>query len=245
MPSAESVYAEQMRLDAVKAEADRKARQKQGMEVGLPALAETEPLTSKQDPDEIYIDEGDKVVAYRPNTTSPPIGAGVGAGAAAYARQGSMPPGRQQSPYNGGYAQAAPGTRAVDDYYNARPQAGTTYPPQPQPQPRRQTSGRTQSSGYMPSPYPIAPVPPMPTTPSNLNAVGTVPLYNGNQYGHNQYTSTATAAQDYAHSRGDTCTSITHLLLAYDQRSLITVQIKQPHPTPNILQTTPISTLNK
>ena len=35
-------YAEQMRLDAVKAEADRKARQKQG-EVGLPAFQEYDP----------------------------------------------------------------------------------------------------------------------------------------------------------------------------------------------------------
>ena len=47
-----STYEEQMRLDAVKAEADRKARQKQG-ELGLPAFPEhdpTLPLTS--DPDD-------------------------------------------------------------------------------------------------------------------------------------------------------------------------------------------------
>jgi hypothetical protein len=46
-----TTYEEQMRLDAVKAEADRKARLKQG-EIGLPAFAEhdpTQPLTADDD----------------------------------------------------------------------------------------------------------------------------------------------------------------------------------------------------
>ena len=46
----EDQYSEQMRLDAVKAEADRKARQKQG-EMGLPAFQEYQPLT-KADPED-------------------------------------------------------------------------------------------------------------------------------------------------------------------------------------------------
>lgn len=48
-----STYEEQMRLDAVKAEADRKARQKQG-ELGLPAFPEydpTQPLTADAEHD--------------------------------------------------------------------------------------------------------------------------------------------------------------------------------------------------
>jgi hypothetical protein len=48
-----STYDDQMRLDAVKAEADRKARQKQG-ELGLPAFPEydpTQPLTGEPDHD--------------------------------------------------------------------------------------------------------------------------------------------------------------------------------------------------
>ncbi|KAF7793410.1 hypothetical protein EIP86_004522 [Pleurotus ostreatoroseus] len=211
MPSAEQGYADQMRLEAVKAEADRKARQKQG-EIGLPSLPETEPLT-KGDDGEIYIDDGNNnIVAYRrADSQSPPRapgagGAGVGAGTASYGRQGAIPPRRQQSQqsYAGGYAQAAPGTRAVDDYYNARPQANNGYPPQ-QPQPRRQGSQATQSSGYGASPYATSP-PPMPTiAAANLGAPAAATQYGGNQYGHNQYATTATSAQDYGHTRAATC----------------------------------------
>jgi hypothetical protein len=45
-----------MRLDAVKAEADRKARQKQ-MEVGLPAFHETQPLTGRVEGNAVYLDD--------------------------------------------------------------------------------------------------------------------------------------------------------------------------------------------
>ncbi|KAJ3517857.1 hypothetical protein NLJ89_g218 [Agrocybe chaxingu] len=90
-------YAEQMRLDAVKAEADRKARQKQG-EGGLPAFYESQPLTAHVDGDRVLL-EGD-------HNESQVNLAGTGA-----------PPARHT-----GYVPAAPGTRATDDYYSPQPQ---------------------------------------------------------------------------------------------------------------------------
>ena len=86
--TSEDYASNQRRLDAVKAEADRKARQKQNQpEIGLPAFSEAEnvPLTA-------YI-RGDQVDIGPPQAS--------------------------------GYVERAPGTRAVDDYYE------NTYPPQP------------------------------------------------------------------------------------------------------------------
>ncbi|KAJ6541793.1 SUR7/PalI family-domain-containing protein, partial [Mycena capillaripes] len=71
---------EQLRLDAVKAEADRKARQK-ASEGGLPAFHESQPLTTTA------YDDGNNVYTDKPMTP-------------------------------GGYMQAPPGSRAVDQYYN-------------------------------------------------------------------------------------------------------------------------------
>ncbi|KAF9531887.1 hypothetical protein CPB83DRAFT_785624 [Crepidotus variabilis] len=107
-------YAEQMRLDAVKAEADRKAKAKQG-EVGLPAFYETVPLTGRVEGDQIYLD-GDRNDSHTDVNTLH-----------------SKP----SSAFRGGYAPATPGNRTVDDYY-AQP---NTYPPQG---PRRQPSDQSQ-----------------------------------------------------------------------------------------------------
>lgn len=120
----EAGNSEALRLDAVKAEADRKARQKQG-EIGLPAFQEydpTKPLTARgyDDDDESYSDHQPprrQASAYTTNS------------AGAYAA--SHP----------GYAPAVPGTRAMDAYYNAPapstspqpPPVATGYPPQPPP----------------------------------------------------------------------------------------------------------------
>ncbi|TFK94424.1 pali-domain-containing protein [Polyporus arcularius HHB13444] len=137
-------YAEQMRLDAVKAEADRKARQAAGKtEIGLPALQEYErqPLTSKADEHELYVEDGDHIMPYHPQVPSAG-GAGVGARTAAYAQQ-------QQPQYSGGYAQATPGTRAVDAYYNSSPAPS-------HPAPARQASQHTQAPS-MYDPYANAP----------------------------------------------------------------------------------------
>ncbi|KAF8204480.1 SUR7/PalI family-domain-containing protein [Mycena galopus ATCC 62051] len=107
---------DQMRLDAVKAEADRKARQK-ASEGGLPAFHESQPLTTTA-----YDDGGHVYSDSKPPTP-------------------------------GGYMQAPPGSRAVDQYYNnnAGPagynNVGAAYPPSPQPQ--RQYAPST----YAPSTY--------------------------------------------------------------------------------------------
>ncbi|CAL1694025.1 unnamed protein product [Somion occarium] len=194
-PSVEDGYAERVRMDAIKAEADRKARQAKG-EVGLPAFQEYEhqPLT-KGDPEE-YADDGHQVLPYNGQ-------AGIGAGTAAYARQGASPPANSQS----GYAQAPAGTRAVDDYYNSRPNQGNnSYPPQP----HRQASGHTvTSSGYTPSVYSTTPAPPIPTIPPPVStaavgaAAGAGYLSAGGQYGHDQYPSAASGAA-YGHTAGGT-----------------------------------------
>ncbi|GBE77659.1 hypothetical protein SCP_0105400 [Sparassis crispa] len=117
-------YGEQMRLDAVKAEADRKARQKQG-EVGLPAfqeLEQTQPLTTRLS-DEIFVEDGDHVVPY------------------------SRQPSQTRNQYPGGYTQAPAGSSAIDAYYNPN-----VYPPSPQSQ--RQPSTHVQGpSGYAASAY--------------------------------------------------------------------------------------------
>ncbi len=123
---------DQMRLDAVKAEADRKAMQKK--EVGLSPLPEAQPLTARVD--------GDNVIIERPyrDQSAPSTASNLQSGG-----YGGRPV--QGGGYvGGGYVQAPAGSRAVDEYYN--PTQSTSYPPQPQP--RRQGSTTT---GYAPSTY--------------------------------------------------------------------------------------------
>jgi len=94
-PPPEFVASEQTRLDAVKAEADRKARQQASDEGGLPAFYETVPLRSTA------YDDGANIYPGRPQTS-----------------------GRQAS---GGYMQAPPGTRAVDQFYNDNADPSAEY----------------------------------------------------------------------------------------------------------------------
>ena len=154
VPGPNKDYAEQLRLDAVKAEADRKARQKVS-EGGLPAFGETQPLTARIEGDHVYLDGEDGGSQVNLPATAPP-------------------PARNHTP---GYVQGAPGTRAVDDYYNPQPQSpqttGNTYPPHRQP------------SGYAPSTYSsntpqTSYNPPMTTSPPPSNQLLAVPA----QYGH-------------------------------------------------------------
>jgi SUR7/PalI family len=114
----ETGRAEVLRLDAVKAEADRKARQKQG-EIGLPAFNEydpSKPLTAKYDEeDDPYLDHQHR----QPSGYSNVQGSGGG----------YVP--------NPGYAPAAPGTSAMEAYHNTpaplqAPPTTTGYPPQSQ-----------------------------------------------------------------------------------------------------------------
>jgi len=216
-PAVDNAYAEQVRMDAIRAEADRKARQGKS-ETGLPSFPEHErqPLTAKVS--EEWMEDGDQIVPYLPGRGG---AAGVGAGMAAYARQGTSPPSRSRSQQQytaGGYAQAPAGTRAVDDYYNARPAAaagGGAYPPQPQrqqSQPRRQASASTQ---YSQSSYqnnaantPPAPVPAMPAIPTALSTNQYLGADSSSPYtgqGHSQYPTAVSQVQDYGHpERGTT-----------------------------------------
>lgn len=180
-----SQYAEQLRLDAVKAEADRKARQK---EVGLPAFPDRDdamrPLRAQS--------EEDVSTPYRDAAA---VGvAGVGAGVRPGARrQGSSSTGTTTGPgqnYRGGYAQAPPGTRAVDEYYTPSPaspapsSAHSRYPP------NRQYSGRTNMTP-----------PPMPGVGTTA-AVGAGAGYvaaNQAPGNHSQY---ASSAATYGHTNG-------------------------------------------
>ncbi|KAG6868491.1 hypothetical protein C0993_002029 [Termitomyces sp. T159_Od127] len=99
-----------MRLDAVKAEADRKARQNK-IEGGLPAFHEVQPLTGHIDGNKVYVDDPAQPDNYPPSGGRPAYGV-----------------------TSGGYVQKPPGTRAVDEYYSPTrtDYAAPTYPPEPQ-----------------------------------------------------------------------------------------------------------------
>jgi hypothetical protein len=124
-------YTEQMRMDAVKVEADRKARQK---EVGLPVFAETQPLTGRVDGENVYVE------SYQDHNPSPQPGFGRGPSTSGHA----------------GYVQQPVGSRAIDDYYSPTRENYATpsnsYPPQPQP-PRQASSHTYAPSNYAPSAY--------------------------------------------------------------------------------------------
>lgn len=105
--------AEGLRLDAVKAETDRKARQKQ-KEMGLPAFQEYDsrkPLTLEDDE------------SYHDGPVSPRNGSNY---SSSYFNQQPNP--------NPNYVPAPPGTSARDAYYASTAGAATTYPPPPQQQ---------------------------------------------------------------------------------------------------------------
>lgn len=112
----ETGHAEALRLDAVKTEADRKARQKQG-EIGLPAFNEydpSKPLTAS------YDEEDDPYFNHQPRQASGYHDVQV--------NRGYTP--------NPGYTPAPQGTSAMDAYYNTpaqpeAPLAATGYSPQP------------------------------------------------------------------------------------------------------------------
>ena len=233
-------YAEQMRLDAVKAEADRKARQKQG-EVGLPAFHETQPLTGHVDGNHVFLD-GER---NEPSETQPPA---------------------TQQAFKGGYVPRPTGTRTVDEYYNQPHSPSSSgpnsYPPQVQQGPRRQRSDHSNyapsvsnyapsASNYAPSASQIPPMPPVasgypaaaPTYAQYNSPISTSPppnqllappgQYNADPYG-----------RDYGHMAGGTsCKSpICSLEVFLTNVSTQTIQqfrtIKYPPHTPNMTQAT-------
>ncbi|KIJ65051.1 hypothetical protein HYDPIDRAFT_89145 [Hydnomerulius pinastri MD-312] len=170
---------DQMRLDAVKAEADRKARQAQG-EVGLPSFHEydqSQPLKGRVDGDEVYADEDE--VPYRDNHSISTAGR---AGMGSYGRRPS-----QGGYAGGGYVQAVPGTRAVDEYNNV-----SSYPPRPQ----RQGSSHTQViASTTPSMYPpssntytsMTPPVPTPAPVAPMHDPSPTNYYNQDPYGPQAY----------------------------------------------------------
>ncbi|KAH8835599.1 SUR7/PalI family-domain-containing protein [Flagelloscypha sp. PMI_526] len=135
-------FSEQLRLDAVKAEADRKNRTKL-QEGGLPAFYEHQPLTGHIDGNDVYIDDPNDHKAHSPTYGGHSVATGGYAG--------------------GGYVQGHPGDRAVDEYYHP---SQTTYPPAPS-GPRRQASAHS----YAPSTYTAHTTspPPMPAVPAQTN----------------------------------------------------------------------------
>lgn len=162
--------ADQVRLDAIKAEAERQAKQKYGKEGGLPAFQEYQPLTHKGSEDLAY-EEGDEIVKQPSQPQLHPQG---------YVDASSP---RQQlatsQTYVGGYVPGQPGGRAVDDYYNP---SGAGYPPRPQ---RQGTTLSQTASSYSthssPPPPTPAPIPLLPPSNPQYLAIG------GGQYGHQNY----------------------------------------------------------
>ncbi|KAG9314171.1 hypothetical protein JVU11DRAFT_4957 [Chiua virens] len=127
---------DQLRLDAVKAEADRKARQAQP-EGGLPAFHEydpSQPLKARVDGEEVLLEED---TPYRDNQS---ISTAGNAGMGTYGRSARGYAG-------GGYIQAPPGTRAVDSY-NRPQRRGSTL---------THTTATTVPSMYPPSSSASAP----------------------------------------------------------------------------------------
>jgi len=154
-------YVDQVRLDAIKSEADRQAKQKYGTESGLPAFQEYQPLTHKESDDFAY-EDGNHIVKQPSQSQIPHQG---------YLDASSPTLGPT---YSGGYMPGQPGGRAVDDYYNpTRP----GYPPGPKRQASQTASTYSQSTYSSPTPAP-APAPPLPQANSQFLAAG------GGQYGH-------------------------------------------------------------
>jgi len=171
---------EQLRLDAVKAEAERKKRQKVA-EVGLPAFHEVQPLAARVDGDNVYLEP-----TYQDNS---------------HGAYGGRP--TQGGGFSGGgYAPSPVGSRAVDDYYApARTDYPTSaYPPAPQ-QTGFQGGGyaaeyaqrhpQRQDSGYAQSQY----TPSLHTVSTGNQYLSTAPQ----QYGPERYGS---PPQGYGHTTG-------------------------------------------
>lgn len=184
---------DQMRLDAVKAEADRKARQKQ-TEVGLPAFSESQPLTAVIDGDHVYSAE-----QYQDhlNNTSPGY---------------DGRPAQGGGYVGGGYMQGPPGERAMDEYYSPTTANNVGASPYNYPPQRQNTalSGHArsdapsmyaQSTYSYQSPNPASPPPPLPNT-QYLAPIS-------QQYGRD------VPGREYGHTAGGTTCTSCHLCFSY------------------------------
>lgn len=180
----DATYAEQMRMEAIRADEERKAIQAKKDAHGgggLPAFYETVPLTGHVEGNSVYTDKDETSNFSTPVSHSHPHKPGYGPG---------------------GYAPAPQGSRAVDEYYHPTSPTNapsTTYPPRPERHasahsyatsnyapaaPRRQQSGYTPSS----TPYLNASTRPSPPLPNNQYL--STPAYqdtyagSGRDYGH-------------------------------------------------------------
>ncbi|KAF8310862.1 pali-domain-containing protein [Clavulina sp. PMI_390] len=123
----DDAYNTSLRMAAIKAEAERKAlAASQQREQGLPAFEEYERTPLRQQEEEHYADVGPAAMGAAGAAAIP---ADVRRGPSGYS-QGSRQP--SEGHYPGGYASGAPGTRAMDNYYNPATSsnpAGSGYPP--------------------------------------------------------------------------------------------------------------------
>lgn len=156
-----NAYAEQMRMDAIKAEIDRKARQKASQrENGLPAFdeyePETRPLTTQSDED-----HSAPHTPYRDNTTSGHNRFGAAGAATGYVPSHSLQT-PQRQPSAASLASAvttSPPVQHASPYNTAGVGSAAYNRPSPQSSPQRQQN----ASSYTPS-FPNAPTPPVPNT---------------------------------------------------------------------------------
>ncbi|KAH7107034.1 pali-domain-containing protein [Auriculariales sp. MPI-PUGE-AT-0066] len=185
-PYKQDTHDDSLRLDAIKAEQDRKARVKMG-EGGLPAFQEHEskPLRTQ------YIEESDEEdiphQPYRDGARSD------------QRREPSIP---QSVAAATGYAAAPRGTRAIEEYYSPsnnappQPQPAVAYPPQPRQYQQNYATPHAQVASHYPEivepqPQPAAPRSPAPAMGHTLFA---------SNYGHGQLQPT-----NYGHeARGTT-----------------------------------------
>lgn len=191
---------EVLRLDAIKAEQERKSRQRN--EGGLPAFTEYEskPLRTQ------FIEEEDEDdhQPYRDERRQPSSGTTQTHMTAALAS---------------GYAPAPRGTAAMDEYYRPsqqqqpRPQPASSYPPQARQWQQPQQPTHTQIASHYPEIVePQAQHAGAPAVGHALFASNYTQNAQNGYAGHNQYLSTATNAQGYGHDQGGTsCTSNRHL----------------------------------
>lgn len=139
---------DRLRMDAIKAEAERQAKQKYGQEGGLPAFQEFQPLNRKESADDSAYEEGNQIVS---QPSQPQL-----------YQQGYLdassprPPPVAGQTYAGGYMPGQPGGRAVDDFYNTPGprRQGTTHS-----QTASSYSQSTHSSPPPPTPHPVPPLP--------------------------------------------------------------------------------------
>lgn len=171
-PTGDISQSEAMRLEAIKAENERKARQ---AESGLPAFPtgpEERPLNKPNAQYYVEEDSEDEATkpAYVPAGHPPQRRGSAGTTTTAittnYTGRGRQETQTQQPQYSGGYLQATPGTRTVDQYQNPNPyrqpstnsgynfnQTPSSSSPPPMPQANTYLTPGAANDGYFHAPH--------------------------------------------------------------------------------------------